>query len=268
MGAKRNAHRNKVAVQKTDFGELMRSLVNAVPRALALGVTAALLLFGFTLFEGLQRVPVERVMVLGTLAHTQENAVREALGPHLDSGLLLVDLVRLQDHLEDLPWVYRAEIRRRFPDTLEVRVVEQQPIARWGESGFLNHEARIISVADSERWRDLPSISGIEGSEGFLVERYMQLRERLASTGLVPRALQQDGVGQLFAILGDGIEVALGADQFTIRLERFVTLWESELKTAKEEIARVDLRYETGAAVAFVQEPQPQSSLVSYVEQN
>ncbi|MEM6484328.1 MAG: FtsQ-type POTRA domain-containing protein [Pseudomonadota bacterium] len=268
MGAKRNAHRNKVAEQKTGFGDLMRSLIEAVPRALALGVAAALLLFGFTLFEGLQRVPVERVLVLGTLAHTQENAVREALGPHLDSGLLLVDLQRLQNRLQELPWVFRAEIRRRFPDTLEVRVVEQQPIARWGESSFLNHEAKVVSVADSERWRDLPSISGVEGNEEILVERYMQLRERLASTGLAPRALQQDGVGQLFATLGDGIEVALGAEQFTIRLERFVALWESELKTAEREIARVDLRYETGAAVAFVQEPQPQSSFVSYVEQN
>jgi hypothetical protein len=57
-----------------------------------------------------------------------------------------LDLRDLRRELEALPWVYRAELRRRFPDTLEIRVVEQVPIARWGDGAFLNHEARVVRL--------------------------------------------------------------------------------------------------------------------------
>ncbi|WP_439101833.1 cell division protein FtsQ/DivIB [Congregibacter sp.] len=206
--------------------------------------------------EALRGVPVERIVVTGKIENLRQEALRDALSGHLDGGLLFLSLSDLQGTLEALPWVYTAELRRRFPDTLEVSVVEQLPIARWGDEAFLNHEARIIGVTDGERWQDLPEIRGPEGSEGRLMNHYQRLLERLRPLQLTPTALSEDAYGQLYARLDNGLELQLGDHDFSLRLQRFLLLWKNDLKDADRLVRRVDMRYDGGAAVAFDQTPQ------------
>jgi cell division protein FtsQ len=195
-------------------------------------------------------------VVTGKLEHLRQEAVREALADKLDRGLLFLDLAQLQERLESLPWVYRAQLRRRFPDTLEVGVIEQLPIARWGDGAFLNHEARIIEVIDGERWKDLPEIRGPLGSEARLMNHYQRLLEQLRPLSITPVALIEDDFGQLTVRLDGGTALELGDRDFSRRLQRFLKLWRSQLGDDAREIARVDMRYEDGAAVAFEQAPQ------------
>ncbi|MEE4279342.1 MAG: FtsQ-type POTRA domain-containing protein [Halieaceae bacterium] len=217
---------------------------------LLLGVAAviAVILLGL---EALRALPVERIVVAGKLENLRHAAVREALADELDAGLIFLDLARLRERLEAMPWVYRAELRRRFPGTLEVRVLEQVPIARWGDTAFLNHEARVIEVDDAARWSDLPQIRGPEGSAARLMTHYRRLRLDLASLDLVPVALVEDDFRQLSVTLANGVSLQLGDRDFRLRLQRFLRLWREQLAQADAAVARVDLRYETGAAVAF-----------------
>ena len=228
-----------------------------MPNALAL-LIAVLLAFGaLGVFGAMRSVSVERVVVLGKLANVQQEALHEALRSELHAGLLFLDLGRLRDRLEDLPWVYRAQVRRRFPETLEVQVTEQRPIARWGEYAFLNQEARVIAVSDGERWQDLPALSGAEGREANLVDYFLELQEKLRAAGLALVALREDDFGQLFATLDNGTELSFGASDFRSRVERFLMLWDRELRHTRDRgVARVDLRYYAGAAVEFAENPQ------------
>jgi cell division protein FtsQ len=43
----------------------------------------------------------------------------------------------------------------------------------------------------------------------------------------------------------------LGDDDFSERVRRFVRLYQGELGARKEQLARVDLRYDNGLAVGF-----------------
>ncbi|MFK7829189.1 MAG: cell division protein FtsQ/DivIB [Congregibacter sp.] len=207
-------------------------------------------------FEALRGLSVERIVVTGKLEHLRQEAVREALTPDLANGLLLMNLSELRDKLEALPWVYRAELRRRFPDTLEVYVVEQLPIARWGDGAFLNHQAFITEVTDAARWQDLPQIRGPEGSEARLMNDYQRLLDQLRPLALTPVALHEDEFGQLRARLDNGLELHLGDHDFALRVQRFQQLWRRELQDAGSPIARVDMRYDGGAAVTFAHTPQ------------
>lgn len=248
--ARRNARRSRPTLR-----ERLISVSGVVQRGThhAVTVSAVLLLLvcAYAAVDALRSQPVERIVVLGKLEHLRESAVRDALDGKLQGGLAFLNLAELRAELEALPWVYGAQLRRRFPGTLEVRVVEQLPIARWGDEAFLNHEARIIEVVDAQRWEDLPRLRGPLGSEARLMNHYLRLLERLRPLSLTPVALSEDGFGQLRATLDGGLVLEFGEHEFSLRLQRFVQLWNRELAVTTRTPARVDLRYEKGAAVAF-----------------
>ena len=83
----------------------------------------------------LQSIPVQQISVTGELEHTQREVVQEMIQPSLVGGFLGADLQSIRQQLEGLPWVYEATVRRKWPAALEIHVVEQLPIARWGEAG-------------------------------------------------------------------------------------------------------------------------------------
>jgi cell division protein FtsQ len=239
-------------VQLRERAAALRDSFLGVTQQLLLGIAfIGLAAGGFFTWEALRAMPVERIIVTGKLEHLRQEAVRSVLASELDAGLVLLDLRALQARLEELPWIYRASLRRRFPDTLEVAVVEQLPIARWGDGGFLNHEARIIEVTDSERWRDLPQIRGPQGSAARLMSQYQRLLEQFRPLDLTPVVVQEDEFGQLSVTLDSGLELQLGNRDFAGRLQGFLLLWRSELAEAELAARRVDMRYEGGAAVAF-----------------
>lgn len=226
----------------------------------ALSTAAALLLLVLLLGRGalaLYATPVAHIAVTGKLDTRHREAVRSTVADSIDSGLLALDLQALQAQLEALPWIYRATLRRQFPDTLEIRVIEQLPIARWGDRAFLNHEARVVEVADAQRWASLPLIRGPQGSEARLMAHYRHLLEQLRPLELLPASLQEDGFGQIAVLLDNGVELVLGKRElFGERVDNFLTLWRAELRDEAERVERVDMRYAAGAAVAFSDAPQ------------
>ena len=206
---------------------------------------------GLQAYMTLESIPVEQISVTGKLEHTQSEAVQAMVEPALVGGFLNADLDQMRSQLEELPWIYSATVRRRWPNALEIHVVEQLPIAHWGKEGFLNHEAAVFQSPNAGRWEGLPTLRGPEGTERELVARYQRLEELLAPVQQQVLVLEQDTRGQLVAELEGGIQLLLGNVEFVERVQRFVALYQRELGQRAGEVARVDLRYSTGAAVAF-----------------
>jgi len=201
--------------------------------------------------SALLAVPVKRVEVRGALAHVQREEIRGVVAASVTRGFVATSLRGLRSELEALPWVYRASVRRHWPDTLEVRVVEQRPIARWGERGFLNHEAGLFHTERAQQVQGLPLLDGPEGAQAELMQRYLQLRGMMAPLGLQVTALRKDALGQLSLELDGTLEVQLGDHQQQQRAQRFLELYARELRAADRVPLAVDLRYSGGAAVRF-----------------
>lgn len=205
----------------------------------------------------LQAIPVERVIITGNLQRTQVAALEDMVQPALVGGFLNADLDEVQRQLQALPWIYRATVRRRWPNALEVEVVEQLPIARWGEGGFLNHEGEVFeSRRAQELGANLPRLEGPPGSARKLMVSYQQLGEWLQPLELDLAALHRDERGHLSAQLLNGVRLVLGERELRTRLERFTAVWRAELADDPGRVERVDLRYQQGLAVAF-REPEP-----------
>jgi len=209
-------------------------------------------------YIALNAMPVEHIIVSGKLQHTKRDVLEEMVRPALIGGFLNADLQRVRTQLQSLPWVYEATVRRRWPNALELHVVEQLPIARWGDSGFLNHQGSVFkSVEGGEDWRSLPLLQGPEGTAGRLMSIYQQVVEIIGPNKLIVEELSIDDRGQVEARLQGGIILVMGAEDLVEqRLRRFVALYRADLIFHKDTIASVDLRYPNGLAVGYRETPQ------------
>ncbi len=202
-------------------------------------------------FVTLHRIPVQQITVTGELAYTQTEAVQDMVQSNLAGGFLRADLQRIREQLEGLPWIFEATVRRKWPSSLEIHVVEQLPIARWGEDGFLNHEGQAFHSTRGGDWQSLPLLRGPQGTASSLMANYQRMLELLSPLGLKVEQLAVDERGQVQAVIEGGLELVVGNQHFLERMHRFVALYRAELAARAEDIERVDLRYESGVAVAF-----------------
>ncbi|MEP5566908.1 MAG: cell division protein FtsQ/DivIB [Halioglobus sp.] len=224
---------------------------NWLNRILILVGTGVVAVAGLQAYITLQSIPVERISVTGALEHTQTTAVQDMVYPALTGGFLGADLGNVQQQLEALPWIHEATVRRVWPNALEIHVVEQLPIARWGDSGFLNHEGEVFRPSQRNAWQTLPTLMGPENTAPALMRTYQRLVDLLAPLGLGLSELSVDDRGEIAAVLAGGQRMVIGGEDFLERMKRFKTVYRAELATQMALVESIDLRYERGVAVAF-----------------
>jgi cell division protein FtsQ len=91
-----------------------------------------------------------QVELEGRIRQSRES-IMAALGVARDMPVLDIDLAAAKARLEKLSWVRVAELERRLPDTLFVRITERQPIAFWQRDGKLALIDRDGSVIAADR---------------------------------------------------------------------------------------------------------------------
>lgn len=214
----------------------------------------ALLVVGGALF-GLRLAldqPVERVSISGRFQRVQpldvEKTVRDTVG---GDGMVAVDLAQIALAVEQIPWVDRASVARSWPRALSVQVVEQMPVARWGEQGLLNVRGEVF-VHDSRHIPpELPQLVGPEGQQLVMTERYLATAPRLVAAGLRLTRLTLDERGAWELALDNGVTLRLGREHVDARFDRFLDAGARIVASRAGEIEYVDLRYANGFAVGW-----------------
>jgi cell division septal protein FtsQ len=94
---------------------------------------------------------LERFEISGNRRERTEE-ILAALVPYRTKSLLTLDLASVARDLTSHPWVERVTLSKRFPDGLEVRIVERQPVALWRDGSqnllFLGAGGRPIAPHD------------------------------------------------------------------------------------------------------------------------
>lgn len=194
--------------------------------------------------------PLREVDVRGRLNHTSAAAVRRAIAGSVHGNFFAVDLAALRAALQRLPWVRAVDVRRVWPDRLQVTLTERVPLARWGDAALIDSYGDLFAAHSDAA---LPLLAGPPGTEHEVARRYVQFATMLAPLGL---RLTQVILSPRYAWslrLAGGLSVELGRprpnDPIGARLRRFVAVYPALLKDLGRRIAYVDLRYPNGFAV-------------------
>ena len=247
----KNVRRGANRQEKPRFspGALLRGL----SLVLVIGLAGAAL-WGMRELYRLVDQPLTDVRVGGQLTYLQPQELSRLVQENLSGGFLSVDLIGLQTKLVGHPWIAEVSLRRQWPSMLEVQVLEEQPIARWGEHGFLNQRGEELVVGDNGLLRGLPVLrSGYGGGDSApeMMRQYQQLAQLLAAVDLRVAELQRDALGTWRVELQAQFSLVLGRDQMAEKIRRFTKVWQSGLQAHQARIEKVDLRYPNGLAVSW-----------------
>lgn len=121
---------------------------------------------------------LREVLVQGRGRTTQEELMT-ALGLELGAPILALDPGELRARLEALPWIARATVERRLPDTLFIAVEEREPLALWqrqGEIVLIDTDGAVIDRTAIEPFARLPMVvgDGADRQAAALVEMLAQ----------------------------------------------------------------------------------------------
>jgi cell division protein FtsQ len=122
-------------------------------------------------WSGQTGLVVRDVLVEGR-RRTPPQALRDRLDVRVGMPLLAVDTTAAKTRLETLAWVERASVARMLPDTVQIRLIERQPLALWQREGRFEVIDRTGAVIEGalddhpEDYRDLRVLVGDEAPQG------------------------------------------------------------------------------------------------------
>lgn len=210
-------------------------------------VAAAVLLAGAAAW--ITRLPefaVREVRVAGSLGHVTGEQVAEVVRGGVRGNFFAVDLPGLRASFEQLPWVRKVDVRRVWPDRIEVTVEEHVPLARWAARGLVNTHGELFA-ADHDG--ALPLFGGPSGSSRELAIQYHLFSKLLAGIGEAPREITISERRAWRVKLASGMTLDLGRERVEERLERFVAVYPRTIGRLQRKVDHVDLRYPNGFAV-------------------
>jgi len=208
---------------------------------------------------------IRRVVLDAPLARVNPAHVAAVVREELRGTFFTMRLDEARASLQRVPWVKSVALRRRWPDRLEVSLVEHEALARWNESGLVDTEGETFS-ADYDG--ELPQFIGPEGSAAELASRFREFGTALRTRSLAIAELQLSprGAWRLRTVGGAPLTIELGRDAPGEQLARFVAYYPrtvGALARGGTRVEYIDLRYSNGFAVrvpGFVEKAPRKSS--------
>jgi cell division protein FtsQ len=240
----------------------MKKLLLAVPLSLA----AVVVIYGLVLlvnfveqYEMPTLIAINEVQLEGDFVYTNRNALQAIVENNISGGYFTLDLEVLRNVLEQQPWIYAVHLRRQWPAGLRVTIYEQQPVAYWNETGFINENGEVFTPEKKLVDLDLPHFFGPDGQHesvwkfmNVLYREMALLDYEIVSLSVDARQAWQLEIAADRAPETVPIKVRLGRYNTDKRLQRFVSILPALADTVHlnhNEIDTIDLRYPNGFAV-------------------
>ncbi|HEC59867.1 MAG TPA: cell division protein FtsQ/DivIB [Methylophaga sp.] len=196
--------------------------------------------------------PILHVTVDGDFSHVDRKALVEAVTPYAIGGIMSVNVAKLREAGEAIPWVKEIQVKRVWPDSLHLVVEEHHAIALWGQDGLMNDEGKLFFPTKASFPDGLVKLTGPKDSSREVVEQYSEVSRLVATLGLSVKEVEMNERRAWTIKLSNGMNVMLGRTDSEQRLQRFATTYKKLLQPYQEDITAVDMRYTNGLSVAWV----------------
>lgn len=201
-------------------------------------------------------LPLETIEVSKLRRLTRDEVIAQA-GVKPGDSMMGLRLGRIGEQLAKNPWIEKVQVRRYFPHTLAIEVVEREPVAvvNMGFLYYLDAKGEVFKPLTSGDGLDYPVITGI--TEEDLARDPKGTKEMLAGGVALMEMLRKGnsfsladvseihidkGFGYTLFTAAGGVPVRLGRDGFETKLVRFATVF-GELKGQMTTVQYIDCDY-------------------------
>lgn len=211
-------------------------------------------------------IPVRKIQVEGNLTTLSKKDVEEYfLRNPSNHNLLTMDLIKVRDYMEQMPWVYKVMLRKKLPDILLMLVVEHKAIAYY-DDGILTSDWHVIYPDLSNYHVNMIRLTGPkkknnESQAKYIYDRYLTFKTILLNGGFNLYKVDLTQNYMWVITLENGIVLHLGRDTDILdhamrnsdvlisRLQKFIETY--PYIENQNFIEYIDLRYDTGMAVKW-----------------
>ncbi len=239
---KRNQRRSK------QYNDAVRIDFREVGKLFAV---ALVVIAGIWATKKIEDISIKTIEIQTALIKVSKSEIRTIAENYMHEGFFTVDLSSFEGQLNDIPWVYRANIKRQWPSKLVIEITEQQPYFRWGETHLVNKHAEIFFVQDSQQYAALPLLQGVRGREQYLIDLYYRYSERFKKVGSEILRLKEDARYDKEITLANGISINVGREQTNKQIERCLYSFAMFTKAERDAISGIDLRHSNGFAIRW-----------------
>jgi cell division protein FtsQ len=184
-----------------------------------------------------------RTITLSGQERAAPDSIYHAISIHPGDPMLAVDPAAVRGRLLDLPWIADAEVRRQFPDSVSVHVIEKRPFALWRSGSSLwviERSGSIITNVDRDAFVHLPLLLG-EGAPDAAAPLLDALAKRTAIPARL-EAAERIGDRRWDLHLAGGVMVRLPEedwDRQLTELEKLIV----EKAVLERDVEVIDLRF-------------------------
>lgn len=190
--------------------------------------------------------PVKKIRIGGQMTRVTPEQLKFIAEHELTGTFFTLDIDKTRAAFGKLPWVRDAQVRRDWPDTLQITIDEYVALARWGENGLVDVNGVWFDAASDQ---SLPVFYGPAGSQKDMAQMLVRLRRDFAVTGLAVVRMYLSDRRAWSVEFDNGVHVELGRGEVEKRALRFASHWKGTLATLPYSVSYVDMRYPNGFAV-------------------
>ena len=259
------------------------SLIKPVVKALPVFALLVLVVYAGNLLRDIDMptvLPVTDVQVEGELQFLNKDAIEAIVRENITGGYFTVDLSNIRMILLREPWVENVSLRRKWPASLNVSVVEHVPVAYWNKDAYLNEKGDVFAPLYIDKRLNLPTLNGPAGQH-HNVWKFMNVLYKetaLLNYEVVRLVLDERRAWQLVISRNDDalnteIDVKLGRFDTDKRMQRFMRILPAlasahglaKSASSENRIKLIDMRYPNGFAVQMIKDETGNSKVVSSV---
>lgn len=214
-------------------------------------LTLFLVIFGWQKLHDPNFMPLRHVQIQAPYLKLKQETLRQALAPMLQGNFLSIDIEGIKAQLTAIPWIATVNIQRQWPDTLQINVTEHQAIARWNEKGLLSAAGAIFYPEAISFPKQLPQFKGPDTQSAIVLSFYQELSPVLKTIKHSIAAVELSSRRAWEFELDNHVRVLLGRENLTVRVKRFLTIYQHVPKERQASVGYVDMRYPNGGAVQW-----------------
>lgn len=200
-----------------------------------------------------ERWPLRQLRLTADYQRVDAEAVRAAVMPHLGAGFFAVSLGSIHDAVAALDWVDQVEVRKQFPDRIEISIREHQPFAVWSDGQLLSATGKLFPRPADGAPAELPMFEADPRRVEDVVQVYRMLRDAFAVEGVAVRSVRLSARGSWSFKLDTGAIVMAGRGDPQQRVLRFAPLLSELAQHDTRVLERADLRYANGFALRWAE---------------
>ena len=188
--------------------------------------------------------PIEEVEITSTTSNYDTEKINDIVVSIHGQDLLSLDLSDIKRTIRSDDWIRDVEIKKSFPDTLEIIIIPQQPFAIYN-SKIMTIDGTVIGASSMQL--DLPIIIDHTNDSQSSMNTMILTGKLLKKIDLDIKKIEiHDSVIKVFTSANILISDRVNYEN---NLNRLVVTFHDLQKLFKREIKSIDMRYSNGFAI-------------------